>query len=451
KIKDDRIVKSSVIDELAYTAALGEAGEKQKAIFLIMTAARKLGIYPASIQGLYEAIGNDEVSGFTVPAFNIRTLTYDTARTIFNIAQKLDCAAFIFEIARSEMSYTEQSPDEYSAVILAAAIKEGWRGPVFIQGDHVQVSPTRYKENPAKEIENIKSLIKAEIMAGFYNIDIDCSTMVDLNAENLMEQQRINSRLTATFLKFIRSIQPSGITISVGGEIGEVGGKNSTPEEFEAFMEGIISETEGQFPYPLISKISVQTGTSHGGIPLPDGKIAEVKLDFSVLKNIGKVAKRKYRLSGTVQHGASTLPEEFFDLFPQNYTSEVHLATGFQNIFYDHPSLPLELKNEMIDYVKLQHISEKKHGETDAQFFYRMRKHALGPFKKKILGLDSGIKSEIMDSMRKKFEIIFNKLNVLGTRQIVQSTIPETSVDVFPDRNLLKGYGFISEKEYVGE
>jgi len=35
-----------------------------------------------------------------------------------------------------------------------------------------------------------------------------------------------------------------GIEISVGGEIGETGGKNSTPEELKAFMRGYIRVVE---------------------------------------------------------------------------------------------------------------------------------------------------------------------------------------------------------------
>ena len=53
----------------------------------IREAARALGILPASILPLYEARGRGEVSGFTVPAINIRMLTYDTARAAFRAAQ----------------------------------------------------------------------------------------------------------------------------------------------------------------------------------------------------------------------------------------------------------------------------------------------------------------------------------------------------------------------------
>jgi len=67
-------------------------------------------------------------------------MTYDTARSIFRTAIRMKAGAFILEIARSEIAYTDQRPAEYVAVLLAAALREGFRGPVFIQGDHFQVS-----------------------------------------------------------------------------------------------------------------------------------------------------------------------------------------------------------------------------------------------------------------------------------------------------------------------
>ena len=77
----------------------------------------------------------------------------------------------------------------------------------------------------------------------------------------------------------------------------------------------------------------------HGGVPLPDGGVAEVKLDFEVLRELGVVA-REYGLAGAVQHGASTLPDELFHRFPAVETAEIHLATGFQNALYEHPAFP---------------------------------------------------------------------------------------------------------------
>jgi len=244
----------------------------------IFDLAYKKGIYPSSIRPFYLAAGRGEFSGFTVPAINLRSMTYDLARAIFRVAKKNNSGAFIFEIAKSEMGYTQQPPVEYASAVLAAAIKEEFQGPVFIQGDHFQVNAKKFKENPEKEIEGLKALIAEAAEAGFYNIDIDSSTVVDLTKPEVKKQQFSNYDTCAKLTQFIRQIQPRGVEISVGGEIGEVGGKNSTPEELHAFMLGYRERLrKGRTG---ISKISIQTGTSHGGVVLSDGSVAQVKLDF---------------------------------------------------------------------------------------------------------------------------------------------------------------------------
>src|SRR5690349_22860770 len=134
---------------------------------------------------------------------------------------------------------------------------------------------------------------------------------------------------------------------SVGGEIGEVGKENSNEEELLAYLDGYHAELERRAPGAVgISKVSVQTGTSHGGVPLPDGSVAEVKLDFEVLRRLGDVARSR-GLAGAVQHGASTLPDELFHRFPAVETAEIHLATGFQNALFEHPAFPAELHREI--------------------------------------------------------------------------------------------------------
>ena len=227
------------IENIARKLALTEnKGEKKKIAKTILDAAFEKNIYPWSINDFYLARGRGEFSGFTVPAINLRTLTFDLARAIFRVAKKVNAGAFIFEIAKSEMGYTGQIPAEYTSMCLAGAIAESFSGPVFIQGDHFQLKAENYNENPQKELEGMKLLIKAAIGAGFYNIDIDSSTLVDLSKPTTKEQQLQNYRVCAALTKFIRKIQPEGLNVSIGGEIGEVGGKNSRPEELRFFMEG---------------------------------------------------------------------------------------------------------------------------------------------------------------------------------------------------------------------
>ena len=117
---------------------------------------------------------------------------------------------------------------------------------MFIQGDHVQTNAKKYNSpDRDKELDALRALIKEEIAAGFYNIDIDTSTLVDLDKPTLAEQQEVNVTLAADFAAFIRQHEPQGVTVSVGGEIGEVGGKNSDVHELHAYMDGFNADAEG--------------------------------------------------------------------------------------------------------------------------------------------------------------------------------------------------------------
>ncbi|MGE5197437.1 MAG: class II fructose-bisphosphate aldolase [Deltaproteobacteria bacterium] len=379
------------------------------------------GIFPSSIIQLYQARGKGECSGFTVPAINLRSMTYDLARAIFRVARSNNSGPFIFEIAKSEMGYTAQTPIEYSSVILGAAVKEGYAGPVFIQGDHFQVNAKKFKEDPEKEIEGLKVLITEAISAGFFNIDIDSSTVVDLAQPDVKKQQLANYEVCARLTQFIRQIQPRHIEVSVGGEIGEVGSKNSTPEDLRAFMEGYRkSLRKGRTG---ISKISIQTGTSHGGVVLPDGTVAQVKLDFDTLKNLSKIARDEFGLAGAVQHGASTLPAEAFHKFAETETAEVHLATEFQNMIYESKHFSAELRTRIYDWLKVNCQNERKQDETEEQFIYKTRKKALGPFKKEIMGLPREVRDAIAAEVESKFDFLFKQLNNVNNRQLVDKYV----------------------------
>jgi fructose/tagatose bisphosphate aldolase len=398
-----------------------DPAKKQTQLRTIRDAAATLRILPASIQGLYDASGKGLYSGITVPAINIRGITYPVARAVFRAAMKNRVGAFIFEIARSEIGYTDQSPAEYAACVLAAAIREGYRGYVFIQGDHYQVRRAMYRQEPEAELNDMKELIRQSIEAGFFNIDIDASTLVDIEKEDLAEQQAKNSQVTSEMTRYIRSIQPAGVTVSVGGEIGEIGKGNSTVADLDAFMKSYLAlldkGTRG------ISKISVQTGTTHGGVVLPDGSIAQVSIGFDTLKELSLTARQRYSLGGAVQHGASTLPDEAFDMFPKVDTVEVHLATGFQNIIYDSRNFPVDLRQAIYRDLGVRHGDERKQGETEEQFVYKTRKKAFGDFKKELWSLPEKNMSAIMQELEERFTLIFRKLNVIDTVGLVEKYV----------------------------
>jgi len=405
------------IDELVYQAVFGDDNQKRTARFSIWQQAIAKGIIPASINDFYMAKGMGRVpKNLTVPAMNIRGMTYDTVRAAFQAANEHNVGALIFEIARSEIIYTDQRPEEYVVVIMAAALREGWAGPLFIQGDHFQakaISPGVPKEG---EIEKIKDLIVEAIKAGFYNIDVDMSTLVNLDKPSEEEQQQSNVKYSLELANFIRNLEPAGVTVSIGGEIGHIGGKNSTLEDFRAYMSGFNT---GLGNMVGMSKISIQTGTHHGGVVLADGSLAEVSVDFSILKDVSRVGRDEYQMGGAVQHGASTLPDEFFNQFAQSEAVEVHFATGLQNIQFDHEAFPKSLRDKIYAWVDTNKQNEHKSNQTDEQFHYQLRKKAWGEFKQAIWDIPEENKVKIRQSLSERFAFFYQQLNVVNTKDLI--------------------------------
>jgi fructose/tagatose bisphosphate aldolase len=446
---------AATIDRLVWTAAFGETAElRGTARATLRTAAAAAGIRPASIHDLYMAMGRGDTGSFTVPAINVRAMAYDTARAVIRAAKKLNAGAFIFEIARSEIGYTEQRPHEYAAVMLGAALREGFRGPIFIQGDHVQTNAKKYNSPERdKEIAALHALIQEEIAAGFYNIDIDTSTLVDLSKATLAEQQEVNVTLAADFAAFIRQREPRGVTVSVGGEIGEVGGKNSDVHELHAYMDG-FNTTLKQRGASLVglSKISVQTGTAHGGFINPDGTVrTDVKIDLKTLEELSTAARKDYGLGGAVQHGASTLPPDAFDAFPRVGACEIHLATDFQNMVYEHAAFPADLKGEMYAWIREHALEERKPTDTEEQFIYKARKKAIGPFKKRMWSIGDEGRAALGHSLEERFTFLMRQLAIVDTAPIVARFVRVPELPIDRDAEIAAAGGKITAAERKAE
>lgn len=436
-VSDPEALRHSGAAILAWSAAFApDPATIQAAQWLTRVSARKLGIYSASIAPLYAARARGMYEGLSVPALNLRTQVFSSARLALETADAMGGAAIIFELARSEQTYTFQRPADYATSVLAGAMASGWTGPVFIQGDHYQFVAKKYVVDPEGITAEIARACNLAVDAGYRNIDIDASTLVDLSHQEIRDQQAENVRRSAEMAAHIRAIEPSGVSISIGGEIGEVGTSNSTVDELRAYLDGFDASFLSLSPgAPGLSKVSVQTGTSHGGIPLPGGGVADVALDFDVLQRLGEVARSR-GLAGAVQHGASTLPDELFHRFPEVGTAEVHLATGFQNLLLDHPAFPPDLRAEMIAWLKEHAADEAKPADTEEQFIYRTRKKALGPFKRQLW--EVAHTPEILQIQRERFRTLFSQLGVAGSRKLIDQHLPpQQDPDPLPPAELL--------------
>lgn len=418
-IDDETAFRGPGVRDIVWTATFSaDEDSVEAARWIIWEASQELGSPSASIHDLYMARARGEYSGFTVPAMNLRTQVFDMTAAACRAAMEIDAGSIIFELARSEQEYTYQRPGEYISSVLAGCISAGWQGPVFVQGDHYQFNAAKYAADPEGVTDTLRKATLNAIEVGYGNIDIDSSTLVDLSFDSLDEQQKVNYTRAAELSALIREHQDEGLVVSIGGEIGEVGKQNSTPAELRAYLDGYgksLAARAGEDAVGL-AKVSVQTGTSHGGVPLPGGGVAEVKLDFDTLRVMGEVC-REYGLAGAVQHGASTLPDDLFHRFPQVETAEIHLATGFQNALYEHEAFPAELYASIEKFCFDNCAGERKAGETDTQFVYKTRKKALGDHKRQLWELET--KDRIIASQQAKMKFLFEQLGISGNKATV--------------------------------
>jgi hypothetical protein len=166
-----------------------------------------------------------------------------------------------------------------------------------------------------------------------------------------------------------------------------------------------------------------------------DGKVrTDVQLDLVTLAELSRIAREEYGLGGAVQHGASTLPPAAFDAFPKAGACEIHLATDFQNMVYEHPAFPAALKDGMYAWTREHAAEERKPSDTDHQFLYKGRKKAIGPFKKQLWTLDAGVLEKIGASLEERFAFLMGKLNIGGTRTAVAAHVSPT--DAILDRQI---------------
>lgn len=455
EIINEEKLRDGLIDNLVFDATFNPDKEiinlcRQ----LIRHIAIKQGISLDSVHEFYKKKAKDDRK-VTIPAINVRGMTYNTARAIFEAAREDKVNCLILEIAKTEIDYTGQRPAEYTASILAATVKEGYQGPLFLQGDHFQINANNYKEDPEKEREKIKKLIREAIEAGFYQIDLDMSTLVDWSKTDYDAQQKINYKETALLTAYVRALERElgldklGMVINLGGEIGEIGkgiqGRNSIIEDLRAFMQGYLKELsslskERGYQLEGITKIAVQSGTQHGGIRDEKGNLIKgIKVSFNTLAELGKIAREEYGLAGVVQHGASTLnpccfvlftgqpspkgfeiseellSEENSKLLAENPVAEVHLATAYQDTILDHAVFPRELAERIKKWVLEKY--PPKDGEDKEKAYISNRKNAWGPFKFELWNLPSKIQDALRKTLVKQFsEDVFKNLGVQNFR-----------------------------------
>lgn len=427
-ITDTARLQSEVIYTLAFNASVAaDSGVKSAATHWIHEIARVAGIQPWSNNDFYDEKAQGKHQFFTVPAVNARMAAFHTVRAALRAADALRLPHIVFELAVSEMGYTAQTKDEYAALVKAAYISLGITNrKIYLQADHYQIDPKKYAADADAEMDKMKDLIVKAIEAGVYNIDIDTSKFETADAGKTdRENQADNARLTAELFHFIRQYEKENTlpcAISIGGEVGEVGGENTTYPQVNSYLEMVKEEAErlGSGGEKGLSKISINVGSSHGGVRGPDGRpLDSVPLNFTAhhdLYMLGRDSMNSGLHVLPVQHGASTLPKNYFPLFPAMHVAEVHLATGFQDVVWD----TLEREDRAL-YEKMLGIAREKLGdkiagyETEAVGLAKERKHITQYVKRDVL--ISAAMPAVEAALEREFSTIFNSLyNVLAPK-----------------------------------
>ncbi len=227
KVLDQTKLKEETVYYLVDEARFGANEDIKKSAQRLL---REIGIYTgrkeASIHDFYMARLRGKWNNMTVPAINVRTgPAFDTMKDIFITVEKAKVGMVIFELDASEMRYTGQDADEYTAMVYGAAIATGYKGLLFMQADNYQTSAADYfsgntpeEKTAAKEkaIEKVKDNISKAVLAGELNIDLDTSTLMFgselkkvLDFERNITTRYINYRISVD-VEFAKEIESLG-------------------------------------------------------------------------------------------------------------------------------------------------------------------------------------------------------------------------------------------------
>ena len=407
---------AGLFDLLVRDLALSKITDRPKLASEIIARAREMGVYPAAIGEIYRALGQKTLTPMTIPAFNIRGLTFALARVVWRKVIKLHAGPVIFELAPSETWAGDQTYAEYAAMIFAAACREGYQGPIFLQGDHFAIEST-------DEVPVVLERCHEVIASGFYQIDIDGSHLIVKDPLNLSAFHTPNAKVTAQIIKHLRQQQPSGVHLVLGGEVGEIGGRDTSINDLDTYKDLL----ELYLPAEIagLDKISAQTGTAHGGIVLQNGSTGQMNVDFDLIAQLSAKA-RDYGWSGIVQHGASTLTMRDLEKLPAAGVIEVHLATQIQNIVFDHPAFPVDLREKMQKRLVVAAFGaegekiENPEALTLAQQFYKARWTAWGSFKQELWDLPASVMTPIEDSFSDWVEDIIKSLRIDNKKEVLR-------------------------------
>ena len=261
-----------------------------------------------------------------------------------------DVGAVILELARSEQTYTYQRPIDYATSVLAGAIAAGWQGPVFLQGDHYQFNAKKYAADPEAMTEEIRRACRLAIDAGYRNIDIDASTLVDLSPDGRRRSSVTNYERAAEMAALIRIAR----------------GRRRDDQHRRRDRRGRQGELDrggaARLPRRLAPRARA-TGAGRRGRHLqgqrPDRHVAwrraaartaaspRSKLDFGVLERLGEVARASTASPAPCSTARRPCPTSCSTASRRSRPPRSTSRPASRTLLYEHPAFPAASTREI--------------------------------------------------------------------------------------------------------
>ena len=146
------------------------------------------------------------------------------------------CRRVILEIARSEQTYTFQRPIDFATSVLAGAIAAGWQARSSSRATTTRSTPRSTRPIPRSDDRGVCGC-RLAVEAGYGNIDIDTSTLVDLSKPTLDEQQP-QLRVPPSSPRSSASSSRRRDRSRSAARSARSASKNSTVEELRAYLDG---------------------------------------------------------------------------------------------------------------------------------------------------------------------------------------------------------------------
>ncbi len=375
---------------------------------------------------MYEPIPGDLMfrslrdQGIIIMAANLR-MTRGVARGIFRAALDLD-APVIFEIARSESDlkggYTGMKPADYAKQVQIAANEVKW-DVWALHADHIGV-----KKGTPEDIEATKSLIDAQIEAGFTSFAIDASHLFNFKGGNLREELALNIDATTELAKHIKKKMGSK-TFGLEVEVGEIGKENeqgkvvTTPDEAVTFIKAL--NENGVEPDVL----AIANGTTHGNIFDDKGNIIDqVGIDLDQTRRVAQALRDMGSNVRIAQHGITGTPRELINtMFPKGDIIKGNVATFWQNIVLDTVKVyDPEFYKEIWDWT-VKTYAPKSPGKPEKMIFGKNVKNAFGQFYMRFQNLEFEAVDTIEAISYAEARTFFRSFGATGTAGYVRDAM----------------------------